>query len=148
MSRKPFLVYALLACMFMPLAAFAEQSQNFGDYTVHYNAITTDALQPAVARAYGITRSKNRVLLNVTVLKRLMGTTGKPVSADVSARAINLNNQLKAMEMRKVDEGGAIYYLGEVTVDHGETLTFIVDVSPEGTDKVHTVEFQQRFFTK
>jgi hypothetical protein len=147
-SRKPFLVFALLACMFIPLAAFAEQSQNFGDYTVHYNALTTDALQPAIARAYGITRSKNRVLLNVTVLKRVMGTTGKPVSADVSARAINLNNQLKTMEMREVDDGGGIYYLGEVTVDHGETLTFIVEVSPEGTHNTYTFEFQQRFFTK
>ncbi len=148
MFRKLSLLCVTLAFLVLSFNGHAEQSQTFGDYTIHYNAFTTDALQPAVARAYGITRSKSRVLVNVSVLKRVLGTTGRPVSADVTARAINLNNQLKDIAMRKVDENGAIYYLGEVTVDHGETLTFIIEVSPEGTGKVHKIEFQQRFFTK
>lgn len=148
MSRKLPLLCAILAFSIFPFSSHAEQSRTFGDYTIHYNALSTDALQPAVARAYGITRSKSRVLVNVSVLKQVMGTTGRPVTAEVSARAINLNNQLKTIAMRKVEDNGGIYYLGEVTVDHGETLTFIIDVSPENTGKAHTIEFQQRFFTK
>ena len=139
---------ATLALVAFPFSIQADQSQTFGDFTVHYNAFTTDALQPELARAYGIKRSKSRVLVNVSVLKRVLGTTGRPVSGEVSARAINLNNQLKTIAMRQVAENGGIYYLGELTVDHGETLTFIIEVSPEGTDKTHTIEFQQRFFTK
>ena len=38
---------------------FAETSQSFGDFTVHYNAFNSDVLQPSMAEAYGIVRSKN-----------------------------------------------------------------------------------------
>ncbi len=148
MFRKFAPLCAILSLLVLPFSVQADQSQSFGDFTVHYNAFTTDALQPQLARAYGIKRSKSRVLLNVSVLKRVLGTTGRPVTADVSARAINLNNQLKTITMRKVDENGGIYYLGELTVDHGETLTFILEVSPEDAGETHTIEFQQRFFTK
>ena len=30
--------------------SFAEQSSSFGDYVVHYNALTTDQIEPSVAR--------------------------------------------------------------------------------------------------
>ncbi len=139
----------LLTCFGLwPLAAGAEQSATVGDYVVHYNALTTDMLQPEVARHYGITRSKSQALLNVSVQKKVMGTTGKPVTASVEAHATNLNNQLKNIAMREVEDQGAIYYLGTVRVDHGETLNFSIDVTPEGKGQPLTVEFQQRFFTE
>ena len=147
MLRKLTLLSATLAFLMVSFSIRAEQFETFGDYTIHYNALTTDVLQPAVAKAYGIKRSRSRVLLNVSVLKDVLGTASRPVTADVRARAINLNNQLKSISMRKAD-GGGIYYLGEVTVDHGETLSFIIDVSPEDTGKTHMIKFDQRFFTK
>lgn len=48
----------------------AEQFKNFGDYTVHFSAFTTDILTPEVAKSYRIPRSKNRALLNISVLKK------------------------------------------------------------------------------
>ena len=42
---------------------------SFGDFELHYNAVRTDELTAAVARAYGIERSANRVLLNVALLR-------------------------------------------------------------------------------
>ena len=44
-------------------------SENIGDHVVHFSAQTTDQLPPEVARAYNIVRSKNRAMLNVSVLK-------------------------------------------------------------------------------
>ena len=146
--KLAFVIAAFVLALHLPLSATAEQSDFFDDYTVHYNALPTDVLQPAVARSYGITRSKNRVLLNVSVLQKVMGTTGRPVTARVTARATNLNNQLKSIDMREAGDSGGIYYLGEVTVDHAEILHFHIDVMPEGTDKTHVIEFQQQFFTR
>ena len=40
--------------------------KDYGDYVLHFNAITTDQLQPEVARAYDIVRSKSQAMLNVT----------------------------------------------------------------------------------
>ncbi len=148
MFHKLSLMLATLALIaYWPFQAAAEQSVTFDDYTVHFNALTTEILQPGVARAHGITRSKNRVLLNVSVLKKVMGTTGEPVAATVTARATNLNNQLKNIDMRKAGDSGGIYYLGEVSVGNGEILHFHIEVTPEGSDEARVIEFQQQFFT-
>ncbi len=128
------------------LGAAAEQSVDVGEYVIHYNALNTDNLLPQVAQSYGITRSPNRVLLNITVLKKIMGTTGKPVSADITATATNLNNQLYTIDMREVDDGGALYHLGTLTVNHGDTLTFNITAIPEGSETPYKLKFQKQFY--
>ena len=42
----------------------AETSTTVEGYTIHHNAPTTDMLEPQIATAYGIQRSKNRGMLN------------------------------------------------------------------------------------
>ena len=126
----------------------ADQSVTFGEYTVHYNALNTDALLPEIAQRYGISRSKSQVLLNIAVLKNVAGTTAQPVVARVEAHARNLNNQLSKLDMREVKDQGAIYYLGTTRANDGDTLTFTATVTPEGTAKPLQVEFSEQFFTK
>src|SRR5579885_1899796 len=75
-------------------AAAAEHTMSFGAYTVHYNALASGLLQAEVARRYGITRSKGRGVLNVSVLKKT-ATGTVPVKAAVSATAANLSAQLR-----------------------------------------------------
>jgi hypothetical protein len=81
-----------------------ETFRDFGSYEVHYNAVRTDALTPEIARNYGIQRSTNRVMLNVTVLHKEAGAAKKPVEADVKVAARNLNEQLKDLELRRVSK--------------------------------------------
>lgn len=126
----------------------AEQSSTFGDYTVHHSAFTTDILTPEVAKSYGIQRSKSRALLNVSVLKKIMGTTGQPVRARVQATATNLSSQLRQLTVRELNDGGAIYYIAETAVADGETLKFSITVTPEDGAASTTVTFDQQFFTK
>jgi hypothetical protein len=91
----------------------AEQnSQTFGNLEVHYNALRTDELTPDVARAYGIERSGNRVLLNVSLLEKAADGRTTPIDGTVTATARNLNGQLKDLEMRRVQEGTSIYFIG------------------------------------
>ena len=40
-----------------------------GEHVVHFSALGTDQLPPEIARAYNIVRSKNRAMLNVSVLQ-------------------------------------------------------------------------------
>lgn len=144
-------VAAKLAAAFMLLwigPAAAEQSMNFGDYTIHYSAFTTDILTPDVAKGYGIPRSRNRVLLNISVLKKVMGTTGQPVKAAVTATATNLSGQLRDLSVRELDEHNAIYYIAETTVAHEETLKFSVRVIPDGDTAPVQFSFDQQFFTQ
>ena len=49
--------------------------------------------------------------------------------------------------MRRIDEGDAVYYIGEVDVANRETLIFDISVTPEGTNEVSEVRFKRQFFT-
>ena len=126
--------------------AQAEQAETFSGYAVHYNAFATDMLDPTVARSYHIQRSKNRALLNISVLKKVMGTSGTPIKAQVSASATNLIQQFREIPVHEVRDGEAIYYLGEFRISNEETLKFTIDVTPAGGPK-HTFSFTQQFFT-
>jgi len=146
MINKINIIILVLFYLAVP-AVSAEQSKDFGDYTVHYSAFTTDILSPAVAKAYRITRSKNRAMINVSILKKVMGTTGTPSKAAVIANATNLNNQLREVEFREVLEEGAIYYLAELPVNNGETLKFSLNIIPEGESEAYKFSFQEQFVT-
>ena len=139
------LVTTLVFCA----GANAQQSQDFGDYVVHYNALSTNMLPPQVAQAYGIQRSPSRALLNVTVLKKVMNTPGTPVKAKVTATATNLTGQMREVEIREIsDPEGAVYYIGEFPVHNLETYNFHLEVAVEGEDKPLIVLFRQQFFTE
>lgn len=124
-----------------------ENFQDFGDYVVHFNALATSMLPPEVARAYGIQRSSNRAMLNVTVVEKVDGATGRPVPATVEVDTSNLTGQLKDVVLREVREGEAIYYIGELPVANRETLIFDITVRPEGVKDPFRVRFRQQFYT-
>jgi len=128
-------------------AEIGPKSQTFGDYTVHYNAFTSDSLQPSMAKAYGITRSKNRGLVSISILKKSLSPLGKPVKAKVSAEANNLTGQWKSIPIREINDGGAVYYISEFRVAHKEVLTFKITAVPEDSDQELQVKFQQQFYT-
>jgi hypothetical protein len=156
MHRRPSLagkIDLLLKSLFMfallgvAASASAENSRVFGDYVVHYNAFRSDSLSPEIAKAYNLTRRNNRIIINITVLKKVMGTTGKPVPATVTGNASNLTGQLKSLEFREIKEDTAIYYIAEMKVSDGEFLKFKLNITPEGEEGPARLQFSKRFFT-
>jgi hypothetical protein len=130
-----------------PAQTSSESFQDFGNYELHYNALRTDSLSPDIARSYGIQRSTNRVMLNVTVLRKEADhAPRKPVDGAVEVDAYNLNGQLKNLEMRRVSEGEAIYYIGEVTISGTEILVFDISVTPTGESAPLKVKFKREFY--
>ena len=147
---KNILSALFLTCFIaLPGHAEAQQSQGFGDYVVHYNALNTNLIPPQVAQGYNIKRSSSRVLLNITILKKVLDNPGSPVTADVVAMATNLTGQRRDIEIREIkDAEGAIYYLGELPVHNMETYNFVVEAMPRGEDEALTVKFRQQFYTE
>ena len=121
--------------------------QAFGDFELHYNALRTDLLTPEVARAYGIERSANRVLLNVSLLRKSADGRTVPVDSRVKATARNLNGQLKNLQLRRITEGESVYFIGEVGISGSEILVFDIEAAPaDGTDTI-SVRFKREFFS-
>ena len=125
----------------------AATSADIGDHIVHFSAQTTDQLPTAVARQYNIVRSKNRAMLNVSVLRK---ADNIPVKATVTVRTVNLTGQLKSVTMREHEEPGdilAIYYIGDTTVANRETLVFDIIVKPNGVDTASELRFKREFYS-
>jgi hypothetical protein len=126
--------------------AQAEQSLTQNGYEVHYNAFNSGFLTPEVAQANGLTRSKVKALLNVSVLKLENDGSKRPVNALVSGEARNLIGQIKRISFKKIDEGDAIYYLGEFRFSDEELLNFDLEVQPDPNQSAIKVRFSQTFY--
>lgn len=154
-SRRPrlaplhiLLFAATLLAIGLSGQARAERVSEFDGYTVHYNVLNTDILDPEVARSYRITRSRERAMMIVAVLKNADAGQPEPIKASITANASNLNAQLRAVTLRPVFDQEAIYYIGEFPITHMETLNFQVSVSPEDTDARHQFSFSEQFFAR
>ena len=121
--------------------------QDFKDYQVHYNAVRSDELSAEVARAYGIERSSNRVMLNVSILRKEPDGRTMPMDGSVQASAHNLNGQLKDVQVRRVTEGDSVYFIGDVGISGTEILVFDIEATPEGQPGTYTVQFKREFFS-
>ncbi len=139
----------ILSSMLISVSAFAQQAQEFGDFIVHYNALSSSLLTPGVAKAYGIQRSASRALINIAVLKSSKTQSTNAVRARVTASGQNLTGQTRTIDMREINDGdGAIYYIGELSVRNMETFDFTIVVLPEGQEKPFHVKFRQQFYTE
>ncbi len=131
-----------------PPAQRSEESyKEFGPYQLHFNAVRSDTLTAEVARAYGIERSKNRVMLNVAVLRKDGTAEARAVEAAVSVDAYNLNGQQKSMPIRRVNEGSAIYYIGETGINGAEILAFNIKATPANDTAVLEAKLRREFFS-
>jgi len=124
----------------------AENSKQFGNYVIHYNAFRSDTLTPEIAKAYSLTRRNNRMVLNITVQKK-DGDVTRPVKAKVSGFASNLTGQIKDLEFKEVHDGEAIYYLAQSQVSNHETLKFDITATPAGETLIAKLKFKQKFYT-
>lgn len=119
-------------------------SVDIGEHSVHFSAQSTDQLPPEIASVYNIVRSKNRAMLNISVIRN---SDGAAVPATVTVKTQNLTGQLKTVTMRRIDEQDAIYYIGVTPVANRETLIFDIGVTPEGGGEATDIRFKRQFYT-
>jgi len=144
MRPIPFFAAAALA-LAAALPAAGAGFMRTGDLRVHFNALPTTSLTPEVARQYGVTRSANRALVNVSIRRGEQGAD-EAVAAQVTVSATNLAGQRQDVRMREVRDGDALYYLGEARVTGQDMLTFSLEVRIEGEAQPMRAEFRQEFF--
>jgi len=139
----------LLAAIILIIACgslAAQQSQDFGQYVVHYNVINSNLIPAQVAQGYGIKRSASRALVNITVMDM---SVGQPVQAQITTQAINLTGQRRDVDMREIsDPEGGLYYIGEMPIHNMENYNFKINIKLEGEPKPFELEFRQQLYTQ
>jgi len=131
-----------------PAQAQAPAQQPFekrsGDYTVYYSVFPSSFLQPDIAGTYGLTRAKDRAILNVSV-RRHSGEASEAQSALVRGTSSDLIHSLP-LEFKEIREKGAVYYIAEVRVSNEATLYFDIQVQPDPNSAAIKLRFNKQVF--
>jgi hypothetical protein len=124
--------------------AQAENSKEFSDHIVYFNAFPTDSLPSQMTKQYGLKRSKNYAMINISVMKK---GTGVPVGvkSKVVGKLKNLMGQSRTLEFREIKEGNAVYYIAQIGVQSKEIVHFHVDITPDGSKGNYEVKFSKKF---
>ncbi|MEX0622726.1 DUF4426 domain-containing protein [Saccharospirillum sp.] len=123
----------ILGLMLLFSTAQADQKVTFNGYELHYIALNSTMLTPEIAGQYGLVRSGQRALLNLSVLEQRRNDVAVPVpNAEVRVRVRNLLGQSNRLEMRVIEEQNARYFIGSVSFDDREVLWFDIVVSIPG----------------
>ncbi len=136
--------YLVLLLVLVPTMSTAGE-QVFGKYLIHYNAFSSDFLTPEIAKAYGILRSKNRGVINITITENKAGSLPVPVEADIDAVATNEYQKMKDIDLRQINDNGAIYYIAEFSIANQEIISFRINASKDG-QVIGKVKYQQKFY--
>lgn len=124
----------------------AEQFVEDDAYVVHYSAFNSTMLQPEVAKAYDLMRSRQRAVMNIAVQRKMPDGSRKAVMAQLKGYTGALGGSERPLDFKMVSEGDAIYYLAEFLIGNGEKLNFDIVVQPTPEASPIKVSFTQEFF--
>lgn len=137
----------LLACSLNFLShTVMAASEDFGDYSIHYQAVNSTFINADIARQYGIVRSDRRAFLNISVLKNQEDGSSSPVPAVVEGGKRNLLGQAGNIDFREIREGQAIYYIGEFDYSNAEIVRFRLEVTPEDSSSSYDISWETRMY--
>jgi len=142
--KKISLLFLVFSCL-ISAQVQAEQAQNFGDYTVHYIAVNSTFISPEIAERYSIVRSARKAFLNISVIKNT-SDTGTPVAARITGEKANLLGQNSTINFIEVNEGDAIYYIGQFDFSNAENLRFNLEVQPENDGPVYPLTWTTQLY--
>ena len=131
-----------LVLALLPFAANSQYRQEFGTVVAHYSALPTERLLPEMAKHYGISRSRDRGLVNLALERA--GTTDS-VRAAVSGTATAISGEKKDIRFREIVEEGTVSYVGEFALSAPDTYTFAIAITPENATTPYTLKFTQDF---
>jgi len=144
--RRLFYSVVALLAFALPISAQAAQFEQVGDYQIHYNTLTTGFLQPDVAQAYGIVRSRYQGMINVSVLKKQPDDSYKPVEAMVTGDVANLAGQSVNLAFRSIREPNAIYQITTFRFTEDEPTRFRLKVRFDPNIEPYDLSFIRRFY--
>ncbi|GLS89653.1 hypothetical protein GCM10007916_07200 [Psychromonas marina] len=136
----------LFAALFtlVSLPSIAEQKQDFANLEVHYIALPSMFIEPAIAAQYGLKRSKHTGLVNISVLDK--NQQSMPIEAQLIGIGRNLIGQKQQLAFKKIKEGKSIYYIATYPFTNEEIVKF--DVQIKAQDKTNRLKFEHKFYVE
>lgn len=141
----------VLSCLLLPLAAAgvqAQQSERFDSYELHFSVVNTTFLDPEVASQYGIVRGKRRGIVNIAVREHVKGRADAEATTlpmELTGRTWDLIAE-QPLEFIEINEGSAVYYIGEFRFINREWRWFELSFRPQGAERTYTHRFKRQLY--
>lgn len=144
-----FACLALVGLAWTPITAQAQtqaqaqggQFLQVGPWDVHYSAFPSRFLQPEIAQAYQLTRSKAQGVISITVLD---SQTQEAQRASVQGYALNELGQRQELQFKRIREQHAFYFVASIRHAREEHFRFFIQVSHGNNEE--SIEFKQSFY--
>ncbi len=134
-SIKIFTVLIMTAISFF---SHAQDNTSFEleEHIIYYNVFNSEMITPEVARAHNLLRAKDRVYVNIALVKK---TGGNGIAATISGQHRNLIQQKFELKFIEIKEPTATYYLAPIRFNNEEILH--IDIQVETLDKADAGKF-------
>lgn len=138
----------LLGLLLFSLPAQAQQYEQVGNHQIHYSAVNTSFLPPAVARDYGIPRNQVTGLLNVSVLEVQADGSTRPVAARVDGEVGGLGTTSPStpLAFRTLRDGDSVSQIATFRIRADEPMRFDLEVAYDRNAPPARISFIQRFY--
>jgi hypothetical protein len=114
-------------------------SHDLNEHTVYYNVFNSSLISADIAKQYNLVRAKDRVYLNIAVVKKSGGYGVAP--RKLSGVYRNLLQQKFPLKFIEIKEATATYYLASIRVNNEDILHMDITVQPDykSTDSTFTI---------
>lgn len=146
----PIVLLALVGCAGPPPApppAQAWDDPGFvtsGSWSMYYSVLPTRDLAPEVAREYGVTADSTHALVVVSLTRQ--DQQPPPRDAAVTMTAHTITGEARAVNVRRVEQGGAISWIGEFAVARREMLWFEATAKPDPQTPPIVAQFRRELY--
>jgi len=126
-------------CLALIAGVCSAETKQQGDFEIHYTVFPSTIIPADVAQAHQISRAKNQIVVNVSLLK-----DNEPAKAQLQGQVTNLLEQVIDLNFVEVNESNAIYYLASHRALPDDILRFNLTVTPAGAESI-PVSFLRRY---
>lgn len=128
----------MLLLLSMSTIALAQNNTSYeiDEHIIYYNVFNSTIIPADVAKAYNLVRAKDRVYVNVALVKK---SGGNGIAANISGVHRNLMQQKIPLEFIEIKEATATYYLAPIRFNNEEILH--IDITATSLDNSDTGSF-------
>lgn len=143
-ALKRFCTVVVLSVSAMMISATtqAEQMKKLGNWHVHYIAFGSTFITPEIAKTYGITRSKYKAIINISVLNA--DKNSKATQVAIRGKARNLIGNEQQLKFKEIIEGDSIYYIAQIDYSNEERFKF--EITMQHGNREETLKFAEQFY--
>jgi hypothetical protein len=120
--------------------------EDFGDYQVHWSVFPSTFLDPEVARANNLQRSRGIGIINISIMTEGEHGQIRPVGGQVQGQVANDIQQVNFLAFRRIQEGDAVYFIAQYQYRSGDLMTFNITARPTGHNRDLPVRFSHTLF--